>query len=78
MNELENNTLELRLAEQAILKEALDTKQGRIDELEAEVTYLRRTLNEAFAVPRYTPAPARAAAAVLTPRGDLPRRWKPQ
>jgi hypothetical protein len=72
----EEDVRELRLAEQALMREALETKAARVQELEAEITYLRRTLNEAMAVPR--PAMARTAAPVVAPRpgGDVPRRWK--
>jgi hypothetical protein len=72
----EEDVRALRLAEQALMREALETKAARIQELEAEITYLRRTLNEAMAVPR--PAMARQAAPVAAPRpgGDFPRRWK--
>lgn len=73
MEEFEENVRELRLAEQALLKQALERKDDRIRELEAEATYLRRLLNDAMAVPRVAVAPAAAAPAR---RGEMPRRWR--
>lgn len=76
MEDNEQELRTLRLAEQAILKESLEARAQRIQELEAEVTYLRRTLNDAFAVPRA----ALAVAGATAPRphnAPLPRRWKP-
>jgi len=74
VEELDQVQRELRLAEQAILRQALEKKEERIAELEAEVTYLRRTLNETLAVPR----PAAALAPVAPARfGAPPRRWRP-
>jgi serine/threonine-protein kinase RIO1 len=72
----EEDVRALRLAEQALMGEALEMKAARIQELEAEITYLRRTLNEAMAVPR--PAMARQAVTLAAPRigGNVPRRWK--
>ena len=68
----EKDQLERRLAEQEVFRQTLAAKADRLAELEAEVTYLRRTLNGLLAVPRsqpaYTPLPVRT-----TP---LPRRWK--
>ena len=75
METLDVTVRELRLAEQAILKEALDKKDERVEELEAEVTYLRRLLNEALAVPRLQPA-ASAAAPVRAKTGEFPLRWR--
>lgn len=77
MDELEKNVRELRLAEQAILKEALEKKDARIRELETEAVYLRRTLNEALAVPRAAVALAATAGPARPVRGETPRRWKP-
>lgn len=76
VNDLEQDVRELRLAEQAILKEALEKKDARIRELETEAVYLRRTLNEALAVPRAAVALAGGAAPARPVRGELPRRWK--
>ncbi len=67
--ELERDALDRRLAEQELFRQALTAKADRLAELEAEVTYLRRTLNDALGAPRqaYAPAPARRTA--------VPRRW---
>lgn len=79
METLDVTVRELRLAEQAILKEALEKKDERVEELQAEVNYLRRLLNETLAVPRLAPA-ALAAGPVAVPlkKRDLPLRWRPQ
>lgn len=74
--ELEQDLRDLRLAEQAILKEALEERGVRLKDLEAEVTYLRRLLNELTAVPRLTPAPALATAAPRRRPVEMPRRWR--
>jgi hypothetical protein len=62
--------LERRLAEQEVFRQVLAAKTERLAELEAEVTYLRRTLNDVMATPRVQPAYAPAR------RGETPRRWK--
>lgn len=69
-DERDRHELERRLAEQALFRQALAARHDRLVELEAEVKYLRRTLNDALAAPRpaYAPAPARTHA--------VPRRWK--
>ncbi|HRY28939.1 MAG TPA: hypothetical protein P5079_02755 [Elusimicrobiota bacterium] len=74
MKELERDCLELRLAEQAILRQALEEKNARTRELEAEVRTLRSLLSELAAAPRpqYAPAPAAAPRT----RGAVPLRWK--
>lgn len=77
MNEWEKDLQDLRLAEQAILKESLDVKDARLQELETEVRYLRRMLNDLMAAPRLQPAPAGVGAAPA-PRpkaAPVPRRW---
>lgn len=70
VNEQERDQLERRLAEQGLFRQALAAKDERLKELEAEVKYLRRTLNEVLTAPRpaYAPAPART--------GHVPRRWQ--
>jgi Mg2+ and Co2+ transporter CorA len=73
MNALEEDARELRLAEQSLMREAVEAKTARIGELEAEVTYLRRLLNEMLAVPKAQAAPAPVP---VRPRGDVPRRWR--
>ena len=60
--EEERDQLERRLAEQEVFRQALTAKTERLAELEAEVTYLRRTLNELLAAPRPQPQPAYAPA----------------
>lgn len=69
-NEQETDQLERRLAEQELFRQALEAKTDRLTELEAEVKYLRRTLNEFLSTPRpaYAPAPARVH--------PVPRRWQ--
>jgi predicted RecB family endonuclease len=69
-NEEEQLQLERRLAEQSLLRQALTERNERLAELEAEVTYLRRTLNDVLAAPR--PQPAYAPAVRKT---AVPRRW---
>ena len=71
---LEQEIRELRLAEQALMGEALKDKAARLAELESEVTYLRRTLNDLLSVPRIAPAAAPAPARTR-PVGSVPRRW---
>ncbi len=75
MNEFEKDFRDLRLAEQAILKESLDAKNERLEELESEVRYLRRLLNDLLAAPR----PQLQASPQLAQGGgkDVPRRWRP-
>jgi hypothetical protein len=65
----EQDTLDRRLAEQELFQQTLEAKTDRLKELEAEVAYLRRTLNDVLAAPRpaYAPAPARTT---------VPRRWQ--
>ncbi len=75
MNVLEEDVRDLRLAEQALMRQAVELKAARIGELEAEVRYLRRLLNEMLAVPKAQPQPAAVRPAVR-PAADLPRRWK--
>lgn len=69
-NDQDRDQLERRLAEQDLFRQALTAKQERLTELEAEVKYLRRTLNEFLTTPRpaYAPAPARVTT--------VPRRWQ--
>ena len=79
MNVLEEDVRTLRLAEQGVYRQALETKAARIGELEAEVRYLRRLLNEMLAAPKPQPLPLpKVAAAVpgLRPGGEPPRRWE--
>jgi hypothetical protein len=52
MSVLEEDVRTLRLAEQGVMRQALETKAARIGELEAEVRYLRRLLNDMLAVPK--------------------------
>jgi hypothetical protein len=74
MEETEQTLRSLRLAEQAILKESLETQALQIKELKSEVIYLRRTLNDAFTVPRAALAVQRTGTA--SRNAPLPRRWK--
>ena len=68
-NERERDQLSRRLAEQELFRQALTEKKDRVAELESEVKYLRRTLNDILAAPR--PQPAYAPA-----RTSVPRRWQ--
>ncbi len=73
---LEEDVRTLRLAEQGLMKQVVETKAARIGELEAEVRYLRRLLNEMLAAPKPQPLPLAATAApALRPLGTPPRRW---
>lgn len=75
---LEENVRSLRLAEQEVMRQALESKAARIGELEAEVRYLRRLLNELLAAPKPQPVPLAAAPIPLArTTGAPPRRWKP-
>ncbi|MGQ0645786.1 MAG: hypothetical protein ACT4O3_09885 [Elusimicrobiota bacterium] len=73
MDALNDDALERRLAEQAILGQSLMDKRERIEELEREVRYLRDTLNTVLAAPRPAPVPAPAPH----PRrgAPVPVRW---
>lgn len=73
---LEEDVRTLRLAEQGLFRQALEVKAARIGELEAEVRYLRRLLNEMLAAPKPASAPLAAAVPVGRPSGEPPRRWK--
>jgi hypothetical protein len=74
---LEEDVRTLRLAEQGVYRQSLETKAARIGELEAEVRYLRRLLNEMLAAPKPQPLPLVAATAPLArSAGAPPRRWK--
>lgn len=72
---VEEDVRDLRLAEQELMRQAVQAKAARIGELEAEVRYLRRLLNEMLAVPKAQPQPA-TVRAPARPAADLPRRWK--
>ncbi len=74
---LEEDVRALRLAEQGVFRQALEVKAARIGELEAEVRYLRRLLNEMLAAPKPQALPQAALAApVARVGGEPPRRWK--
>jgi hypothetical protein len=74
---LEEDVRTLRLAEQGVYRQSLETKAARIGELEAEVRYLRRLLNEMLAAPKPQPLPLVAATGPLArSAGAPPRRWK--
>ena len=74
---LEEDVRTLRLAEQTVYRQTLEVKAARIGELEAEVRYLRRLLNEMLAAPKPQPLPQVALAVpVGRPGGEPPRRWK--
>jgi hypothetical protein len=74
---LEEDVRTLRLAEQGVMRQALETKAARIGELEAEVRYLRRLLNDMLAAPKPSPLPQVAVTApVVRVGGEPPRRWK--
>ena len=75
MDEWDKDLLDLRLAEQAIAKESLEAKKIRIQELETEVRYLRRLLNELLAVPRPQSSPVPSPASPGT-SPEIPRRWR--
>jgi hypothetical protein len=73
----EEDVRTLRLAEQGVYRQALETKGARIGELEAEVRYLRRLLNDLLAAPKPQPLPLVATAVpAARPTGAPPRRWK--
>lgn len=74
---LEEDVRALRLSEQGLMKQAVETKAARIGELEAEVRYLRRLLNEMLAAPKPQPLSLVASSVpVVRPAGAPPRRWK--
>lgn len=76
----QDDILALRLSEQELLRQSLEEKANKIEELEQEVKYLRNTLNSALAAPRYAPAPAPAPVTPgASPRrtGEpVPQRWR--
>lgn len=77
MSVLEEDVRTLRLAEQNVMRQALETKAARIGELEAEVRYLRRLLNDMLAAPKTQPLPvAKTDVPTARPWGGPPRRWK--
>jgi hypothetical protein len=78
MEELEQDARDLRLAEQEIFRQTLEEKTTRLTELEAEVRYLRRTLNDMLAVrvPQPQLAPATRTTAPTGTTGHMPRRWR--
>jgi hypothetical protein len=73
----EEDVRDLRLAEQGLMTQSLNVKTARIGELEAEVRYLRRLLNEMLA-PKAQPLPRVSSVVppVGRPAGVPPRRWK--
>jgi hypothetical protein len=74
---LEEDVRTLRLAEQTVYRQTLEVKAARIGELEAEVRYLRRLLNEMLAAPKPQPLPLAATVGpALRAAGTPPRRWK--
>lgn len=62
---VEEDVRDLRLAEQELMRQAVQAKAARIGELEAEVRYLRRLLNEMLAVPKAQPQPAPALEGLI-------------
>lgn len=66
----EEDVRDLRLAEQGLMTQSLNVKTARIGELEAEVRYLRRLLNEMLA-PKAQPLPR--VSSVVPPRGPASR-----
>ncbi|MBL8023390.1 MAG: hypothetical protein JNK54_03805 [Elusimicrobia bacterium] len=74
---VEEDVRTLRLAEQGLMKQVLQVKAARIGELEAEVRYLRRLLNELLAAPKAQPFPKPTSATpVVRSSAVPPRRWK--
>jgi predicted RecB family endonuclease len=69
-NEQERDELERRLAEQDLFRQVVVDKNERLEELEAEVKYLRQTLRDVLTAPRPAYAPARARVP------SVPRRWE--
>lgn len=67
----QDHFLELRLAEQAILKQSLEEKGLKIRDLESEVRYLRDLVNEMVVAPR-----PQAAPAIRRRPGSVPHRWR--
>ena len=73
----EEDVRDLRLAEQGLMTQSLNVKAARIGELEAEVRYLRRLLNELLAAPKAQPLPrVSSTPPAVRPAGVPPRRWK--
>jgi|GEM_PF-3571937 len=67
---------DLRLAEQSLMRESLEVKAERIHELESEVFYLRRLLNETLAVPRVQPSASAMVLSSPRPLREIPARWR--
>lgn len=72
MRDLERSVQELRISEQAILKQSLDEKIEKVRILEREVEVLRGLLADLAAVPRPQPS----AAKVHRLPKEMPRRWR--
>jgi hypothetical protein len=76
VNEQEKDQLERRLSEQELFRQVLAAKNERLAELEAEVRYLRRTLNDAMAAPRAALAARVSVGPAPSRTGFVPRRWR--
>ena len=76
MNEMEKDYQELITSQLQIAREAFEEKNARMRELEAEVGYLRRLLNELTAAPRLQPARFAASSVPIPSNRPAPLRWK--
>lgn len=72
MNDMERSVQELRISEQAILKQSLDEQIEKVRILEREVEVLREMLASLAAVPRPQPS----ATKVHRLPKEMPRRWQ--
>jgi len=72
MKDLDRSVQELRISEQAILKQSLDEKIEKVRVLERELQVLRGLLESLAAVPRPQPS---ATKTHRLPK-EMPRRWR--
>jgi len=73
MNRHEEDILDLRLSEQAIIRESFVEKNAQIHALEAQIRYLRDLVSEISAIPQVMPQRAQERR---FSRDHVPSRWK--